>query len=315
MPREKTFSATRTLSAQPNFIPAPLRSGIGEGQEFRDCKKTPLLRFGEGHEFHSCRKCRPLNGGFQPLRECCPAKRLFPQPALCLRQPNFIPAPLRSGIGQGQEFRDCKKTPLLRLGKGTSSTRAENTAPSLAASSRWGNVAPRKDFFRNLHFVCTTELHSRAASLWHGEGQEFRDCKKTPLLRFREGHEFHSCRKYRPPLRSGLGKGTSSTRAVNAAPASLRFREGHEFHSCRKCRPLNGGFQPLGGMLPREKTLSATRTLSAQPNFIPAPLRSGIGEGQEFRDCEKTPLRSGLGKGTSSTRAVNAAPSMAASSR
>ncbi len=46
------------------------------------CENTPFRAgFWEGHEFHSCRKLRPLNSGFQPLGECCPAKKLFPQPA------------------------------------------------------------------------------------------------------------------------------------------------------------------------------------------------------------------------------------------
>ena len=38
-------------------------------------------------------------------------------------------------------------------GKGTSSTRAENSVESTAASSRWGSASPRNDFFRSLLVV------------------------------------------------------------------------------------------------------------------------------------------------------------------
>ncbi len=76
------------------FSPAkrlfPFRAGSGEGHEFQRLRKNSApRRFGEGHEFHSCRKCRPFNGGFQPLGEFSPAKRLFP---------------FRAGSGEGHDF-------------------------------------------------------------------------------------------------------------------------------------------------------------------------------------------------------------------
>jgi len=44
-------------------------------------KNSASCRFWEGHEFHSCRNGHEINNGFQPLRECCAGKTLFPQAA------------------------------------------------------------------------------------------------------------------------------------------------------------------------------------------------------------------------------------------
>jgi len=44
-------------------------------------KNSASCRFWEGHEFHSCRNGHEINSGFQPLRECCAGKTLFPQAA------------------------------------------------------------------------------------------------------------------------------------------------------------------------------------------------------------------------------------------
>ncbi len=57
---------------------APFRAGFWEGHEFQLPKNSVSRRFWEGHEFHSCRNRRPINSGFQPLGECCPANAFFP---------------------------------------------------------------------------------------------------------------------------------------------------------------------------------------------------------------------------------------------
>jgi len=45
------------------------------------CGKLRVVPVLEGHEFHSCRNGHEINSGFQPLRECCAGKTLFPQAA------------------------------------------------------------------------------------------------------------------------------------------------------------------------------------------------------------------------------------------
>ena len=273
-------------------------------------EKTPFRAgFGEGHEFHSCRKLRPLNGGFQPLGECCPrnnsvSRRVLGKGTSSTRAVN---AALNGGFQplgeccprkdsdslwfwEGHEFHSCRKcrsqwrlpaaggmqrcekTPIRSgLAKGTSSTRAVNSDRSMAASSRWGNAAR----------------------------------ENTPIRAgFGEGHEFHSCRKLRP-LNGGFQPLGECCPRKNSD--SLWFWEGHEFHSCRKLRPLNGGFQPLGECCPRKNSVSLW-----------------FGEGHEFHSCRKCRSQSrlpaaggmlpakrlrfapGFGKGTSSTRAVTA---------
>ena len=97
----------------------------------------------------------------------------------------------------------------------------------------------------------------------------------------------------------GLGKGTTP-RGCGKTPFRAGSGEGHEFHSCRNRRPINSGFQPLGEFSPAKRLF---------------PFRADVEKGTSSRGCEKNPLRAGLGKGTSSTRAVNAARSTAASSR
>jgi len=54
-------------------------SVLGRARLHRLRKNSRFLLGREGYEFHSCRNCRPINGGFQPLGECCPAKGLFPR--------------------------------------------------------------------------------------------------------------------------------------------------------------------------------------------------------------------------------------------
>src|SRR5271165_2003177 len=95
----------RTLSDGANFVfpRAGFKNRFWVGHEFQWLRKNSRFLLGRvGHEFHSCRNCRPSNGGFQPLGECCPAKRLFPQPVQPCR-----PEPIKTRVlaSEGRAFR------------------------------------------------------------------------------------------------------------------------------------------------------------------------------------------------------------------
>ena len=71
------------------------------------------------------------------------------------------------GFREGHDFRGYGKTPdSCTDGKGTSSTRAVSAACSTAASSRWGNAAIGKHFFRNLFSRPTLWLSLILAAAW-----------------------------------------------------------------------------------------------------------------------------------------------------
>ena len=144
-------------------------------------------------------------------------------------------------------------------------------------------------------------------------------------------------RSVRPPdvaekLRSApvWGRAGTSSRGCPKTSSRAGFWEGHEFHSCRNRRPINSGFQPLGECRPANaffRSLLRGRVLSAPGSgfrLAPVPRRARLPDvaeklrsapGTTSRRCPKTPFRAGFGKGTSSTRAVTAAQSTAASSR
>ena len=214
-PRERLFP-------QPAPRPSPVRSRqrlpsrarSAKGTTSRRCGKTPFRaghdfqtlpknsvsrRFWEGHEFHSCRNRRPINSGFQPLGECCPRNRsLLRGRVLSAPGSGFrlAPVPRRARLPDVAE----KLRFAPGFGKGTSSTRAVTAAQSTAASSRWGNAAPRN---RSL-------LRGRVLS---APGSGFR---LAPVPRRARLPDVAEKLRFAP----GFGKGTSSTRAVTAAQST-----------------------------------------------------------------------------------------------
>ena len=52
-------------------------------------------------------------------------------------------------------------------------------------------------------------------------------------------------------------------------------REGHEFHSCRKWRRINSGFQPLGDCQPTKRLFPHVSRVSIGNQPIPYPLCKG----------------------------------------
>jgi hypothetical protein len=84
--------------------------------------------------------------------------------------------------------------------------------------------------------------HPRS-EIWQRHEFQYRMGKSTPM----PGSKGHPGPKEGPEFQTPLKNCHSQ-----------RFREGHEFHSCRKSRPLNSGFKPLGETRPKRTLLQQT---------------------------------------------------------
>ncbi len=184
LPREKTFCAATRPSPVRSGQPLPSRAGFGDGTNPRGCRKLRLARFREGHEFHTLRK-RSVSRWFRgrarvPLvPQTPPPQRRLPAAGGTLpREKTFCaatrPSPVRSR--QRLPFR-------AGFGKGTSSTRAANAAPSMAASSRWG-LPPCKTLSSACYAAESCPLPAAASvSLGSGKGTSSRRSGKLRLTR------------------------------------------------------------------------------------------------------------------------------------
>ena len=314
LPREKTFCAATRPSPVRSRQPLPSFARFREGTSSRRSGKLRLSRV--------------LGRARVPLvPQTPPPQRRLPAAGGTLPREKLFRSLLRGRVlsAPGSRFRFAPVLGRARV------PLVPQTPPPQRRLPAAGGYRPAKNFSAACYAAESCPLPAAASVSrrfwgWH-ESQRMR--KAPSFARFREGHEFHSCRKRRllnggfqplggrcPAKRlfaqlrgrvlsapgSGFrltpGSGKARVPYVAESSVSRGFWEGHEFHSCRKRRLLKGGFQPLGGCCPAKRLFAQLRgrVLSAPGSRLrlaPVPGR------YEFQTFRKAPSFAGFREGHS----------------